>query len=192
MEPSAHSQRHDYTVGEALRTPRWYGLWTLPFVGSSAGLALFSHAAPMARELNGIGAMTAAGVVGMMSLANASGRLCWAWLADLVGWRLVFTALLLVLAAAPRTVPFAAGIVAFGCLAVIAMLCFGGGLGTMPAFAANYVGPKHVAPIMGLLMTAQGTAAMVGPMLLASARETSGSYEPALSALAVIRTRLTN
>ena len=186
VEPSDHGRRHDYTVGEALRTPQWYGLWALLFVGSSAGLALFSHAAPMARELTGVGAMTAAGLVGMMSLANASGRLFWAWLSDLVGRGLVFSALLVLLAAALRMLPFAAGIVAFGVLAALAMLCFGGVLGTMPAFAADYFGPKHVGPIMGLLMTAQGTAAMVGPMLMASARETSLSYEPALSTLAVM------
>jgi OFA family oxalate/formate antiporter-like MFS transporter len=76
-------------------------------------------------------------------------------------------------------------VVGYTLLAAVAMLCFGGGLGTMPAFAADYFGPKHVGPIMGLLMTAQGSAAMLGPMLLALSRETSGSYEPALSTLAL-------
>ena len=141
-------------------------------------------AAPMAQELTGIGAMAAAGVVGTLSVANAVGRLCWAWLSDLVGRRLVFTAMLL-LAAALRSLPLTSVVVGFTLLASVAMLCFGGGLGTMPAFAADYFGPKHVGPIMGLLMTAQGSAAMIGPMLLASARETSGSYGPALSTLAL-------
>jgi OFA family oxalate/formate antiporter-like MFS transporter len=185
LERSAHGARHDYTVGEAVRTFQWYGLWALLFVSSSAGLAIFSHASPMAQELTGIGAMAAAGVVGVLSMANAVGRLCWAWLSDLVDRRLVFTAMLFLLAAALRTLPLTSVVVGFALLASVAMLCFGGGLGTMPAFAADYFGSKHVGPIMGLLMTAQGSAAMVGPMVLASARETSGSYAPALSALAV-------
>jgi OFA family oxalate/formate antiporter-like MFS transporter len=183
-ERSAQGSRHDYTLGEALRTPQWYGLWGLLFVSSSAGLALFSHAAPMAQELTGIGAMAAAGVVGIMSVANASGRLTWAWLSDLVGRRLVFAAMLLLLTVVLRLLPLSVDVATFTSLASVAMLCFGGGLGTMPAFATDYFGPKHVGPIMGLLMTAQGSAAMLGPMLLASAHETTGSYVPALTLLA--------
>jgi MFS transporter, OFA family, oxalate/formate antiporter len=182
---SGQGWRHDYSVGEALRTPQWYGLWGLLFVSSSAGLALFSHAAPMARELAGVDAMAAAGVVGVLSMANAGGRLCLAWLSDLVGRRLVFAAMLCLLAVVLRMLPLATDVGAFLPLAAIVMLCFGGGLGTMPAFAADYFGPKHLGPIMGLLMTAQGSAGLVGPLLLASARESFGWYGPALSPLAV-------
>ena len=173
-----------FTLCEALRTPQWFGLWGLLFLSSTAGLALFSHAGPMARELTGVGALAAAGAVAIMSVANVVGRLGWAWLSDLVGRRLVFTAMLVLLAAVLRLLPGADELAAFAALAAVVMLCFGGGLGTMPAFAADYFGPKHAGPIMGLLMTAQGTAALFGPLLLASARETSGSYVPALSALA--------
>jgi len=185
VAPAAPGGRHDYSVGEALRTPQWYGLWGLLFASSSAGMAIFSHAAPMARELTGIDAMAAAGVVGIMAVANAGGRLCWAGLSDLVGRRLVFTSMLCLLAAVMRLLPLATEIGAFTALAAVAMLCFGGGLGTMPAFAADYFGAKHLGPIMGLLMTAQGSAGLLGPLLLASARETSGWYVPALAPLAI-------
>jgi MFS transporter, OFA family, oxalate/formate antiporter len=117
-------------------------------------------------------------------VANASGRLTWAWLSDLVGRRLVFAAMLLLLTVVLRLLPLSVDVATFTSLASVAMLCFGGGLGTMPAFATDYFGPKHVGPIMGLLMTAQGSAAMLGPMLLASAHETTGSYVPALTLLA--------
>jgi OFA family oxalate/formate antiporter-like MFS transporter len=66
------------------------------------------------------------------------------------------------------------------------MLSFGGGLGTMPAFAADYFGPKHLGPIVGLLMTAQGCGAIVGPLVQAHALEATGSYGPALSTIALI------
>jgi OFA family oxalate/formate antiporter-like MFS transporter len=182
---AAQCSGHDYTVREALRTPQWYGLWVLLFVSSSAGLALFSHAAPMARGLTGVSPMAAAGVVAAMSMANAMGRLGWAWLSDVVGRRLVFVALALLLAAALRALPLTANIVPFTLLAATAMLCFGGGLGTTPAFAADYFGSTHVAPIMGLLMTALGCGAIVGPLLQAHALEASGSYVPALSIFAL-------
>ena len=182
----ARPANQSFTLREALRTPQWFGLWGLLFLSSTAGLALFSHAAPMARELTGAGTLAAAGAVAIMSVANVVGRLGWAWLSDLVGRRLVFTAMLVLLAAVLRLLPRADELAAFAALAAVVMLCFGGGLGTMPAFAADYFGPKHVGPIVGLLMTAQGTAALFGPLLLASARETSGSYVPALSGLAAM------
>jgi OFA family oxalate/formate antiporter-like MFS transporter len=183
---STRRSDRDFTVGEALRTPHWYGLWGLLFVSSTAGLAIFSQAAPMAQELSGVSAMAAASVVGIMSIANAGGRLCWAWLSDLLGRRVVSLAMLLLLAGALRTLPLTAGVVGFTLVAATVMLCFGGGLGTMPAFAADFFGSKHVGPIIGLLMTAQGCAAMVGPLLLASARETSGSYASVLSSIAIV------
>jgi OFA family oxalate/formate antiporter-like MFS transporter len=182
---AARWSEREHTVRAALRTPQWYGLWALLFMNSSAGLALFSHAAPMAREMTGIGAMAAAGVVAVMSIANALGRLGWAWLSDCVGRRVVFVTMALVMAAALRSLPLAAGIVPFTILACTAMLSFGGGLGTMPAWAADYFGPKHVGPIMGLLMTAQGCGALVGPLFQAHVHEASGSYGPILSALAL-------
>jgi OFA family oxalate/formate antiporter-like MFS transporter len=182
---SSPGWRREYSVGDALRTPQWYGLWGLLFVSSSVGLALFSQAAPLARELTGGDAMAAAGVVGIMSVANAGGRFGLAWLSDLVGRRLVYVAMFCLLAGALRMLPFARDVGTFSSLAAIVMLCFGGGLGTMPAFAADYFGPKHLGPIMGLLMTAQGLAGLVGPLLLASTREPFGSYESALSPLTV-------
>lgn len=176
----------EYTVREALRTPQWYGIWAMLFVSSSAGLALYSHASPMVQQVTGIGPMAAAGVVAALSLANTVGRLGWAWLSDVVGRRQVFVAILLLLAASLRALPLAASVTAFTLLAATAMLCFGGGLGTMPAWAADAFGARHVGPIVGLLMTAQGCGAIVGPLLQALAVERVGSYGPGLSWLALV------
>jgi OFA family oxalate/formate antiporter-like MFS transporter len=175
----------EYTVREALRTPQWYGIWTLLFVSSSAGLALYSHASPMVQQVTGVGPMAAAGVVAALSLANTVGRLGWAWLSDVVGRRRVFVAMLLLLAASLRVLPLATSITTFTLLAATAMLCFGGGLGTMPAWAADAFGARHVGPIVGLLMTAQGCGAIVGPLLQAVAVERMGSYGPGLAWLSL-------
>jgi OFA family oxalate/formate antiporter-like MFS transporter len=175
----------EYTVREALRTPQWYGIWALLFVSSSAGLALYSHASPMVQQVTGIGPMAAAGVVAALSLANTVGRLGWAWLSDVVGRQRVFVAMLLLLAASLRALPLATSVTTFTLLAATAMLCFGGGLGTMPAWAADAFGARHVGPIVGLLMTAQGCGAIVGPLLQAQAVERVGSYGPGLAWLSL-------
>ncbi len=56
----------------------------------------------------------------------------------------------------------------------------------MPAFTADYFGAKHVGPIYGLMLTAWGTAGVVGPILIAFLRERTGSYATPLSIIAGI------
>ena len=47
-------------------------------------------------------------------------------------------------------------------------LCYGGGFGTMPAFAADFFGPKNAGTIYGAMLTAWGAGAVVGPFLISS------------------------
>jgi OFA family oxalate/formate antiporter-like MFS transporter len=72
-------------------------------------------------------------------------------------------------------------------LTFVVLMCYGGGFGTMPAFAADYFGSKNVGPIYGLMLTAWGTASAVGPLLIAQLRQTTGSYHRPLHVIAVVR-----
>jgi OFA family oxalate/formate antiporter-like MFS transporter len=69
-------------------------------------------------------------------------------------------------------------------LSFVVLMCYGGGFGTMPAFAADYFGSKNVGPIYGLMLTAWGVASAVGPLLIAYTRQTTGSYRGALHVIA--------
>jgi OFA family oxalate/formate antiporter-like MFS transporter len=68
----------------------------------------------------------------------------------------------------------------------VVLMCYGGGFGTMPAFTADYFGPKNVGPIYGLMLTAWSFASAVGPLFIARMRETAGSYAGALHVIAVV------
>jgi MFS transporter, OFA family, oxalate/formate antiporter len=77
----------------------------------------------------------------------------------------------------------------FGLLAILAfiiLLCYGGGFGTMPAFAADYFGGKDIGSIYGLMLTAWGTAGLVGPTLIARVRQATGQYQGALRIMALV------
>jgi OFA family oxalate/formate antiporter-like MFS transporter len=65
-------------------------------------------------------------------------------------------------------------------------MCYGGGFGTMPAFAADYFGSKNVGPIYGLMLTAWGFASAFGPLLIAYMQQASGVYRGALHVIAGI------
>src|SRR5207253_11083423 len=71
-------------------------------------------------------------------------------------------------------------------IAFLVLMCYGGGFGTMPAFAADYFGSKNVGPIYGLMLTAWGLASAFGPLLIAYMRQAEGNYREALHAIAGI------
>ena len=176
----------NYTLGEALRTWQWYALWSLLFLNVTAGIAIISQAAPMAQEISGVSATTAAGMVGIISIANGSGRFLWAWLSDFVGRRWVFLAMFLLQAILFFLMPGVTHFGMFTAFAFVILLCYGGGFGTMPAFAADYFGARDVASIYGLMLTAWGFGSVLGPLLIARIRETTGHYGEALHIFALI------
>jgi OFA family oxalate/formate antiporter-like MFS transporter len=65
-------------------------------------------------------------------------------------------------------------------------MCYGGGFGTMPAFAADYFGSANVGSIYGLILTAWGFASAFGPLLIAHMRQSTGTYSSGLHAIALV------
>ncbi len=182
----AQRSTRDYTFKEALGTWQWYALWGILFLNVFAGISIISQAAPMAQQLTGVTALVAAGMVGIISIANGTGRLAWAWLSDAIGRRNVFISMYLLQVLIFFAIPYMSSFVLFTTLAFIVLLCYGGGFGTMPAFATDYFGSKNIGPIYGLMLTAWGFGGVLGPMLTAFLRESTGGYAQALHIIAVI------
>ena len=186
VPPATSRQKHTtaYTLGSALRSWQWYGLWAILFLNTTAGIAIISQAAPMAQEITGVSVAIAAATVGLISIANGVGRLFWAWLSDFVGRRTVFLIMFPLQAVVFLLLPSAGSLTAFTALTIIVLLCYGGGFGTMPAFATDYFGTENVGSIYGLMLTAWSFAGVVGPTLIASLRENTGSYNQAMYLIA--------
>ena len=187
--PSAVQQQRvarPYAFDEAIRTWQWYGLWMLLFLNTTAGIAIISQAAPMVQEITNVDATQAASLVGIISIANGAGRLIWAWLSDAIGRRAVFLIMFPLQAAIFAILPMITSFPMFTALAVVVLLCYGGGFGTMPAMAADYFGAEHVGSIYGLMLTAWGFAGVLGPTLIATLRESRGQYDQALYVIAAL------
>lgn len=183
---TAERAARDFMLGEALKSWQWYALWALLFLNVSAGISIISQAAPMAEEITGVSALAAAGMVGIISIANGAGRFLWAWLSDYIGRRWVFLTMFLLQALIFFLLPHVTTFSLFTILALIVLLCYGGGFGTMPAFAADYFGPRNVGSIYGLMLTAWGFGGVLGPLLIAYIRQNTGVYTQALYIIAVI------
>ena len=176
----------DYTLGGALKTWQWWALWTLLFLNTSAGISIISQESPMFQEIGKVSVIVAAGMVGIASIGNAAGRVFWAWISDAITRRWTFVVMFLLQVGLFWILPGVSSATGLAVLAFIILLCYGGGFGAMPAFAADYFGSKNVGPIYGLMLTAWGTASAFGPLLIAHMRQSSGSYTSGLHVVAGI------
>lgn len=181
---TAQRAGHDFKLGEALRTWQWYALWLLLFLNTCAGISVISQEAPIFQELTRVTAVVAGGMVGVASLGNAVGRVFWAWASDLITRRATFFVMFLVQVLLFWFLPNVASASLMTIVTFVVLMCYGGGFGTMPAFTADYFGPKNVGPIYGLMLTAWGFASAFGPLFIAHMRETTGSYSVALRVIA--------
>jgi len=188
--PSASQALHrsvrEYTLGEALRTPQWWALWVILLLNITAGISLISQESPIFQEVAGVSAVTAAGMVGIVSIGNAIGRVFWAWASDVITRRATFVAMFLVQAALFWVLPGVASAAVLTIVSFAILMCYGGGFGTMPASVADYFGSKNVGPIYGLMLTAWGIASAIGPLLIARLRESTGTYRGPLRVIAAV------
>src|SRR5882762_535184 len=181
---SGQRAARDYTLREALATWQWWALWLLLFLNTSAGISVISQEAPMFQELASVSAVAAAGMVGIVSIGNAFGRVFWAWVSDSITRRMAFLAMFLIQVVLFWALPGIHSVALRSIVAFIILMCYGGGFGTMPAFAADYFGSKNVGPIYGLMLTAWGFASAFGPLLIAYMRQAEGTYRGALHVIA--------
>jgi len=125
----------------------------------------------MFQEIAKVTAIAAAGMVGIASIGNAVGRVFWAWVSDGITRRWTFVVMYLCQAGLFLLMPYINQASMLTVVTFIILMCYGGGFGTMPAFAADYFGSKNIGPIYGLMLTAWGSASAFGPLLIAHLRQ---------------------
>lgn len=180
------SSAEDYELRGALKTWQWYALWALLFLNVTAGISIISEASPMAQEIAGVGANVGALLVILISVGNAVGRFLWAWLSDPIGRKWVFFTMFALQAVLFLLLPITSVYILLALLSIIIVSCYGGGFGTMPAFAADYFGSRDVGTIYGLMLTAWGFGGVFGPLLTSVILDTTGSYTLAFYIIAFV------
>lgn len=146
----------------------------------TAGAALLSVAAPLAREFALAGAAAAALFVGALSVCNGIGRVLWGAVSDAVGRAPALLAMFLLQALAFAALADAGDPATLLVPAAVIAACFGGGFAVVPAFAADLFGARNAGTVCGAMLTAWSAGATAGPVLIASL-----PYQTALSVIAV-------
>jgi OFA family oxalate/formate antiporter-like MFS transporter len=183
-QQTAQRAASEYTLGDALKTWQWWALWSLLFLNTSAGISLISQEAPIFQELSKASAIVAAGMVGIVSIGNAVGRVFWAFVSDFLTRRWTFLVMFVLQVALFWVLPSLSSVSIVTMVSFVILMCYGGGFGTLPAFTADYFGAKNVGPIYGLMLTAWGCASAFGPLLIAYLRQATGTYASGLHIIA--------
>jgi MFS transporter, OFA family, oxalate/formate antiporter len=184
------SQRadRDFALGEALGTWQWWAICALMSINTMAGLSIVSQAAPIFQEMGKATAATAAALVGIIAIGNGAGRIFWAWVSDLTTRKTAFFLMYLVEVALFWTYHSINSLLILGVATFIVAMCYGGGYGITPAFAADYFGPRDVGSIFGLMMLPWAFASFFGPLVFARLRDLHGNYIQGLYLIAGMMT----
>jgi MFS transporter, OFA family, oxalate/formate antiporter len=149
--------------GEILRTPTFYLLWMLYFIGAGAGLMVISSISGMAKKSMGDAAFVA---VAVMAIGNAAGRIGAGLVSDKIGrrWTLMLVLLfqgVLMFAAIPvasaqSTAPWLIVLVA-----TLIGFNYGANLSLFPSYTKDLWGLKGFGVNYGILFTAWGVGGLV-------------------------------
>lgn len=163
-------------ANEAIKTKRFYLLWTMLFINVTCGIAILSVASPMGQEIAGLTAGAAATMVGIMGFFNGAGRLAWASISDYLGRPNVYTIFFVLQIASFIALPSLTHALIFQAVLFLIMTCYGGGFASVPAYIGDIFGTKELGAIHGYILTAWAAAGLLGPVLVSWLRETTESY----------------
>jgi MFS family permease len=176
----------DVRVSRAVRTPQFYLLWIVLFTNVTAGIGILEQASPMIQDFfSTVTPATAAGFVGLLSLANMAGRFVWSSTSDVVGRKRIYVMYLGVGAVLYGMLASVAGtsVALFVVVAFFIVSFYGGGFATVPAYLKDLFGSLEVGAIHGRLLTAWSAAGIAGPLIVngfADARAAQGIEGAAL------------
>jgi len=157
------------TAANAIKTRTFWLLWIVLFCNVTAGIGILEQAAPMIQDFfKSVDATEAAGFVGLLSLANMSGRFVWSTTSDAIGRKPTYVGFLgvgavlyFILASAGTS-----SLVLFVAVAAIIISFYGGGFATVPAYLKDMFGGLEVGAIHGRLLTAWSAAGVAGPLIV--------------------------
>jgi len=151
------------TPSQILRTPSFWLLWVLYFIGAGAGLMVISSISPMAKKSMGEWAFVA---VAVTAIGNAAGRIGAGLLSDKIGrrWTLMIVLLCqaaLMFIAIPVTGSKDMVAVVIVLVATLIGFNYGANLSLFPSFTKDLWGLKSFGVNYGFVFTAWGVGGFV-------------------------------
>ena len=179
---------NDVTPSQMLKTPTFWMLWAIYFIGAGCGLMIIGSVSGMAKKSMGDAAFIA---VAILAIGNAGGRVVAGILSDKIGRNatlacvLAFQALLM-LAAIPLVSGTGTSAIMIVLLATFLGFNYGANLSIFPSFAKDRWGLKSFGINYGILFTAWGLGGFVMSRVQQTLTTTTGSYTSSLLIAAIM------
>ncbi|MBF0564739.1 MAG: OFA family MFS transporter [Nitrospirae bacterium] len=166
------------TTSEMLKTPAFWILWTIYFIGAGAGLMIIGSVAAMAKKSMGEAAFIA---VAIMAVGNAGGRVVAGTLSDKIGRSYTLALMhgfqaLMMFASIYIVRNEATGPVLLVLLATFIGFNYGTNLSLFPSYVKDQWGLKNFGLNYGLLFTAWGVGGAVLSRVSQMLTARSGSF----------------
>lgn len=151
------------TALEMIKTPTFWMLWLLFFMGAGAGLMVISSVAGIAKKSMGDNAFLA---VAIMAVGNAGGRVAAGMLSDKIGRKRTLGSIFLIqavlmFAAIPITGSASAGALPVVILATLIGFNYGANLSLFPSYTKDLWGMKNFGVNYGILFSAWGVGGFI-------------------------------
>ncbi|MBI2217465.1 MAG: MFS transporter [Candidatus Rokubacteria bacterium] len=173
--------RHGVTLGQALRTWRFWALGIIQILGNMASQMLLVHQVAYLVD-HRIPAIVAATVVSVVGLSSIAGKMGGGWFSDAFGRELAYTIGMACLAASIGVL----GVVALAPnprLAYVYAVLIGVGYAAtaplMPAVISDLFRGRHYGAIFGALHVSNAMGGAFGPWLAGRIFDATGSYQAA-------------
>jgi MFS family permease len=164
-----------FTVREAVRSRRFFGLYAACLICSFGIFVPFVHLIPYALD-HGIPRASAVLLLGGVGVGSTAGRFFLGGIADKLGRE---RALMVMFGGMALTSLIWACSTGFWGLTVFALtygVFYGGFVAILPALTMDYFGGRHVSSIIGVLYTSIAFGTLIGPSAAGFAFDVSHSY----------------
>ena len=184
---SATKPSVEYEWQDMIKTPQFVLLWLMFVLAASAGLMTIGNVSPFVQAQNtAIDAITAANIVGILSIFNALGRIVWGATSDRLGRTITMATMFGILGVTMILFGMQTDVLMLTIGAAIIGFCFGGNFALFPSSTADFFGTKNVGRNYGMVFTAYGIAGVFGPILAGTIVDQTGGYGSAFFILGVL------
>src|SRR4051812_26182238 len=173
-------------LGARLRSPAFYLLTAASMCSIAAVGGANQHLKLYLSLDRGYSQGDAARIISLVLALSIAGRLFMGWLADRIPKKQVMLIIYLLVAASIPLLFLASFSGAMYAFAVVFGLGLGGEYLIIPLIAAELFGVQVLGRLLGVVLTADGVAEAVSPMVVGYLRDATGSYRIGFSLLIVI------
>jgi MFS family permease len=173
-------------IGEILKTRAFYllAIGSMCSIGAVGGTN--QHLKLFLSLDQGLSQTSAANIISLVLTSSIIGRLLMGWLADRYPKKYVMLLIYTLVSLAIPLLYFSSSPGVIYIFAIVFGIAFGGDYMIIPLMAAELFGLKVMGRVMGIILTADGLAEALSPMLVGYLRDQSNNYVNGFAALIIL------